>query len=318
MKYLSQGVFALCLISISFTFAVAQSPRYTLQVEAATDLAVALTTVKRLQAAGLAAYWIKARLQDRDFYRVRVGSFDTADKARAVARELIRAGLVKEFFVAREEAPVAAVRSLPRFQLNPPLAVLDRAQKLAHLSHYFPNLTGKMKTSAARPQVPSDEHPRAELFVGYSYLRTDTTGLGFSLNGWNGSVAGNFNRWFGLVADFSGHYISTSSELLGTSIRARANLHSFLFGPRFSYRTERVTPFAHVLFGVVRGRASGSFGGSISSDTDVVFGMAAGGGVDLKMNERVSIRALQFDYFLTRFAESNQHNLRFSSGFVFR
>ncbi len=318
MKYLSRGVFALCLISLSFTFAVAQSPRYTLQVEAATDLAAALIMVKRLQAAGLPAYWIKARVQDKDFYRVRVGSFDTADKARAVARELIRAGLVREFFVAREEAPVAAFHGLSRFQINPPLAVLDRAQQLAHLSHYFPNLTGKRSTSAARPQVISDEHPRAELFVGYSYLRTDTTGLGFSLNGWNGSIAGNFNRWFGLVADFSGHYISTSSELLGSPIRAKFNFHSFLFGPRFSYRTERMTPFAHVLFGVTRGRTSSSVDGFISSGTDVVFSMAAGGGIDLRMNERISIRALQFDYFLTRFAESNQHNLRFSSGFVFR
>ena len=73
----------------------------------------------------------------------------------------------------------------------------------------------------------AQDAPRAEVFGGYSYQRVDG---GINLNGWNASLAGNYNKWLDLVADFSGQYGTFDS-------------HSFLFGPQISYRgDERFTP----------------------------------------------------------------------------
>lgn len=108
--------------------------------------------------------------------------------------------------------------------------------------------------------VAAQEAPRAELFGGYSYFRADGGG---NLHGWNASIAGNVSGWFGLVADFSGHYGSQSLRVQGPGMvfidaDADADVHNFLAGPRFSYRkNERLTPFAHALFGVARAHVDG-------------------------------------------------------------
>lgn len=88
--------------------------------------------------------------------------------------------------------------------------------------------------------VLAEDAPKAEFFGGYSYVHADG---GFNLSGWNLSVAGNVNKWFGVVADFSGRYND-------------GKVHLFQFSPKFSYReNERVTPFVDTLFG---GAHSGS------------------------------------------------------------
>ena len=55
--------------------------------------------------------------------------------------------------------------------------------------------------------------PRAEFFGGYQYTRFDG---GTNANGWNTSLTGNVNNWFGVAADFSGAYASPSSVSLGS------------------------------------------------------------------------------------------------------
>ena len=63
------------------------------------------------------------------------------------------------------------------------------------------------------PAVASaqDETPEVEVFGGYSYLNADADFHGIqddraNLNGWEGSITYNVNRWFGVEADFGGHY----------------------------------------------------------------------------------------------------------------
>ena len=57
-------------------------------------------------------------------------------------------------------------------------------------------------TTAAAAQIP-----KGNVFIGYSYLRTDLiSGTHDNLNGWNGSLEGKFLPWIGIVADLSGHY----------------------------------------------------------------------------------------------------------------
>ncbi len=167
----------------------------------------------------------------------------------------------------------------------------------------------------------AQDHPKAEIFGGYSFLRVNP-GQGIKGDnipgGWHASVAGNFNDWFGVVGEFSGHY---GSPDFGTGTSVKTHVHTYTFGPRISYRkNERFTPFAHATFGGahINGSAVG-FGASENA-----FAMTFGGGVDAKVNDNFAIRVGQFDYILTRFdgpvsgTTENQHNFRFSTGIVFR
>lgn len=144
----------------------------------------------------------------------------------------------------------------------------------------------------------AQETPQAEVLLSYSYFRFKPDGKGVNLNGWNASLAGNVNKWFGLMADFSGHYKSGS------------NLHLFLFGPKFaSYANRSVTPSFHVLFGGARAGDGGS---------DTAFAMALGGGIDANVRKNVAVRLIQADYVLTRFGDNHQNNARLSFGLTFR
>lgn len=86
--------------------------------------------------------------------------------------------------------------------------------------------------------------PQAEVFGGFStYIDNSHT-----LHGWNVSANGNINDFLGIKGDFSGFY-STQQGL-------RVRLHTFTFGPQFSYRkNKRLVPFAHALFGGARASA---------------------------------------------------------------
>ncbi len=184
--------------------------------------------------------------------------------------------------------------------------------------------------------VYGQETPKAELFGGYSYFHSEG---GSDLHGWNGSIAVNLNKWFGVVADFSGHYDSNSSSIstiflpdpgfptASIRIDADTNIHSFLFGPRFSYREkEAITPFAHALIGFSRVHSEGTFTTTTGSTTvtqtfsvsDTAFAAAFGGGLDLKLSDSFALRVVQADYVLTRFSGFTNHNARISTGLVFR
>ena len=160
----------------------------------------------------------------------------------------------------------------------------------------------------------AQDRPKAELFGGYSFLNTNDL-VELNLNGWNASMAANVNDWLGIAADFSGHYGKPSFFGFVPTSGLSTNVHSFLFGPRVTYRGHsNVIPFGHALFGVSRGYAN-IFGVNYS---DSSFAMAFGGGVDFKLSDRVAIRMIQADYVQTRLASDRQNNARLSAGIVFR
>ena len=157
-----------------------------------------------------------------------------------------------------------------------------------------------------------------DVFAGYSYVRENpsTSGVdGFNLNGGSASIAYNANHWLSGVADFGGYH---SNNILGTGVDG--TLSTYLFGPRISYhRDSRITPFGQVLFGVAHIGGSNGLAFSTSNNS---FAMTVGGGVDVKISRRFSIRPAQVDYLLTRFNEfatgaQTQNNLRVSTGVVF-
>src|SRR2546426_1032593 len=171
--------------------------------------------------------------------------------------------------------------------------------------------------------VRGDNTPAVEAFLGYSYIRFTTDNRPiipfptvnipdhFDLQGATEELTGNVTDWFGLVADF-GQY-NTWHRTPGV------HAYTYLFGPQFSYRkSERVTPFAHVLFGVASARGGQSLVGPAHRNA---FADAIGVGLDVKAAKYVSLRLFQIDYLGTKFRDGHnnqQNNLRLSGGIVLR
>jgi hypothetical protein len=155
--------------------------------------------------------------------------------------------------------------------------------------------------------VAGQQTPKVEVFAGYSHFLADLNDTSFNLDGVHVSAAENLNGWLGGVLDFSTHY--------GTRAGVNVNTQSIMYGPRFAYRKSKaVTPSAHALFGAVRGSAG--FAGI--STSNYRFAVAAGGEIDVRINDRVAFRVIQADYMMTRFLNLRQDNIRVSTGFVFR
>jgi opacity protein-like surface antigen len=190
--------------------------------------------------------------------------------------------------------------------------------------------------------VRAQEFPKAEVFGGYSYdnFGPVISGAGrTNLNGWNGSLSVNVNRWFGLVSDFSGHYGSSSATLPLLfppipcpapgcpiiTISENDKYHNFLFGPQFSLRAKKVTPFIHALFGGSRLSRSGTETitaplptppSTLNFSTSTTnFAFAGGGGVDYKFSERFAWR-VQADYLEIGIPNRTLNNVRVSTGLV--
>jgi hypothetical protein len=135
---------------------------------------------------------------------------------------------------------------------------------------------------------------RVEAFGGYQFTHFHPS---LNVSGWNAAVNGNFNRWLGVTGDFGGSY------------KNGAHLYTFLVGPTFSARTKRVTPYAHVLFGIAG--ACGS--------CDAAFTTAIGGGLDANANDHFAFRLIQADWLLFRSGGyTDKSNVRVSTGVVFR
>jgi opacity protein-like surface antigen len=176
-------------------------------------------------------------------------------------------------------------------------------------------------------QVLAQDAPRVEVFGGFQYFRANS-GIdvqscsvpvapagscfdNFSLNGWNDSLSGYFNRYVGVTADFSGAY--GSPEFLGIPIHTK--LYTFMFGPVLRLpNPTHITPFVHLLGGGAH--VSADAAGVSDSSTDAAW--AVGGGVDLNIAPVISVRLGQVDFLQTRTGGDSQNNFRYSAGIVLR
>ncbi len=190
----------------------------------------------------------------------------------------------------------------------------------------------------------AQDYPKAEVFGGYSIeklglsdsdLNSIASGLGAAgatdvstskwlKKGFIGSFTYNATKMFGIEGDFRwnrGNIIT--ANVSGVTGSARWTDLSVLGGPRVTFRASNaVTPFVHALVGLDHATigASASGGGenastSLPSDNNV--GVAAGGGLDLKVNKAFAIRVIQADYYFSRHYSTNLNNLALSFGAVF-
>ncbi len=172
------------------------------------------------------------------------------------------------------------------------------------------------------------ETPKAEVSLGYSFVRVNPGAPieGANLHGGSASFAYNLNDWFGLVADLGGYKLSEITVTAFGPVSLDAIGFTYLVGPRLSYRKhERVTPFAHVLFGGARLSSVSVFGQPIPG-AENGFAMTVGGGLDFKVYRNVALRLMQAEYLMTRFSDpssptgaaATQNNARISAGITFR
>ena len=167
----------------------------------------------------------------------------------------------------------------------------------------------------------SGNQPRAELALGYSYLHSNAPpgGCGcFNLNGGNATFAWPLRSGqFALAGDVTIAHAGTVSST-GDSL----TLSTFTAGVRYlpPMVHSALQPFGQVLAGVAHS------GGTLVQGTNpgaanagAAFAGNFGGGLDLRVTARFSIRLAEADYLLTTFnngGNNHQNNLRISAGVV--
>jgi opacity protein-like surface antigen len=187
----------------------------------------------------------------------------------------------------------------------------------------------------------AQQTPRVEVFGGYSLdyasfpLLNGSQDLGNVrgfLSGWNASANFNFNHWFGVAADFAGHYGSPSKgeDILvlppncfigctGPVTATLHNVHTFTFGPEIAIRQDHFTFFVRALFGAAHTREDiDSFASFVTPRiSETKFAMIGDGGVDLDLSPHMALR-IQPGYLMTHMLDRRQNSFRFSTGLVFR
>lgn len=187
-------------------------------------------------------------------------------------------------------------------------------------------------TSVGAFAQAADEYNKNEFFVGYSNQLVDR-GSRDSFSGVEGSYVRNVSRYVGIKGDISGTFRNDDFETSFTTpagptrfrTENKNSLYNFLGGVQIKDNASeaRVKPFGHALAGVAHTRTkfetSGSVIGSFDDTfSDTGFAAALGGGIDVRVNERFDIRAIQVDYNPIRIGEQWSQNIRFGIGIVFK
>lgn len=178
---------------------------------------------------------------------------------------------------------------------------------IAFILYIFFGVLGPSATCSAQTKI---KLPAIEIFGGYSHLRFESTQLGFAdrlnLNGANVEVSlPDLYSGLGIAADVSAHYAQQMKEF------------NFLIGPQYSAQWKGIRLTGHALFGRARDRLLRP-GTTLLEPSNLGRGIAVGGALDFSLSSRLSVRPIQADYLTTNFFGSTQHNVRLSSGLIFK
>jgi opacity protein-like surface antigen len=172
-----------------------------------------------------------------------------------------------------------------------------------------------MLSTAAAAQMP-------EIFVGYTNLQAEGLpnrnnpnwifNTGFfrdraTLHGVNGSVTAYNEVGIGITGDFSWARRSSGQDFAGGRAEQDTDVYYVLGGPTVKFnRNHRAQPFARLMAGIgyTRFKAStemvnptglGTTGNSfVVGGTD--FAASVGGGLDVRVNDRLKVRVFQMDW----------------------
>jgi opacity protein-like surface antigen len=189
----------------------------------------------------------------------------------------------------------------------------------------------------------AQDFPKVETSPAFMYIRTpisfNTPGgtsvsQSFNCAGGGGTLAYNFSKMIGIAADLGGckYFGQTIPAPISTNVDGTG--FTFLFGPRLTFRSKSpFQPFAELNFGGMRigisckysnSTCASNFGTGTYSKT--AFAMTVGGGFDIKLSNKFSLRPVQAEYLYTRFGNNcsavvctfnnNQNSFRLKSGIV--
>lgn len=186
------------------------------------------------------------------------------------------------------------------------------------------------------------DFPKVETSPAFMYIRTPVSfnangtsvSQSFNCAGGGGTLAYNLTSAIGIAADLGGckYFGQTIPAPISTNVDGTG--FTFLFGPRLTLRNKGpFQPFAELNFGGMRislsckysnSNCAGEFGTGSYSKT--AFAMTVGGGFDIKLNKKFSLRPVQAEYLYTRFGNdcqlevctfnNNQNSFRLKSGIV--
>jgi len=136
--------------------------------------------------------------------------------------------------------------------------------------------------ATAFPQFPNPSalSPKLAVYGGYSGYKPGGKSSGIDLGrtrGWNSGAEVQFTPRYSFFADY-GHY---ANSVAGTT-------QTYLFGPRFTFHAKALSPFAQVMMGFERI-------GARNLPTYTAFSEAFGGGLDIAIARRFSLRLFQAD-----------------------
>jgi hypothetical protein len=181
-----------------------------------------------------------------------------------------------------------------------------------------------LMATGARAQL---NRPSTELAVTYATLQSEhVTGANFWMQGGAVEVHTRLYAGLGAVVNVTGqHENSMSSQV------APLDLVTVTFGPRYTYvpRRGRFSVFGealvgeafgfHSVFALGSGPANNLANGTTDSDSSLA--MQAGGGLNLRLNHPLAVRAFEVDYLRTQLPNGNdnlQNSLRIAAGLVYR
>lgn len=116
---------------------------------------------------------------------------------------------------------------------------------------------------------------RYEGYVNFAYTGANQVKSSSALLGVNIGVQAKLRKWFGANVDFGDYGGSTGL--------VKPNMTTFLAGPEFYIPSDKLTGFAHALFG-------GAHTGNAGQKPDVSFAYAIGGGFEYSITPRISAR----------------------------
>jgi hypothetical protein len=170
-------------------------------------------------------------------------------------------------------------------------------------------------TNAQAQQVPA-----WEISGGYSYLDANihakndgSNGAHIHLNGGGLTVTENLNSWFGGRVEVSTYWGHETVPISGVLTNQTVSAQTATYGPVFTYRrSSRVTPYAHVQIGAIRG---GAYYQDISAGA-YKFALGPGAGLDFALNTKTILR-VDAEYLMSRFLNQRQDNLVGTVGIVY-
>ena len=194
----------------------------------------------------------------------------------------------------------------------------------------------------------AQDYPKIEIPMYYSYMRFNPENSNivssFSLNGGGGGATFFFNHFLGITTEFNGygsttqtfHFPATANSPCpaGCTVTGSGDLFTYNFGPVLKYRSGKWQPFVEALGGGAHSNTYNNIFHNLCVNPGVCTSQLTpsnnaadfiiGGGLDIAVSPRFSIRVAQVDYVLTRFGNNftagnnNQNNLRYNGGIVFK